>query len=321
MKQLKSLAACLAAGALALGTAQAQTGTYPSKPVRVIVPFTPGSSPDVVMRIVAPKLTEQLGQQVIIENRTGAAGIVGARAVATADPDGYTLMYTINSVIAANPHLYANLPYDAVKSFAPVSLMVSLGYVIMASNKTPVKDFNELLAMAKAQPGKLNFGSAGNGAGNHVSMEMLLQMVKLDMMHIPSRDSATSVSTGETDVALVPYSTGVPLARGGRARALAVTLDRRLAALPEVPAVSEFVPGYSADVWHGLLAPAGTPPAIVERLSAETAKALKLEDVRRRLVDIGVEPVGSTPKEFADKIRLDLDKWGRVIRAANIKLD
>ena len=325
MKHRWSLAACLAASALALGTAQAQTGNnpgnYPSKPVRIVIPFTPGSSPDVIMRIVAPRLTEQLGQQFIIENRTGASGIVGTRAVATAEPDGYTLMYTIYSVITANPHLYSNLPYDPVKSFAPVSLMVTLGYIVMASNKSGLKDFNELLATAKAQPGKLNFASAGQGAGNHVSMEMLRQMVKLDIMHIPSRDSAVSMASGETDVALVPYSTGVPLVRGGRARALAVTLDRRLPALPGVPTLAEFVPGYYADVWHGMLAPAGTPPAIVERLSVETARALKLEDVRKRLVEIGVEPVGSTPNEFADKIKANLEKWGRVIRTANIKLD
>ena len=302
-------------------TAQAQIGNYPAKPVRIIIPFTPGSSPDVIMRLVTPKLTEQLGQQFIIENRTGAAGIVGSRVVAAADPDGYTLKYTIYSTITANPHLYSNLPYDPVKSFAPVSLMVSFGYILTASNKSGLKDFKEFLATAKAQPGKLNFASAGPGAGNHVSMEMLKQMLNIDIMHIPSRDSAVSMASGESDVALVPYSTGVPLVRSGRTRALAVTLDRRLPALPDVPTVGEFVPGYYADVWHGLFAPAGTPAAIVERLSVETAKALKHEDVRKRLADIGVDPVGSTPQEFAEKIRADLEKWGRVIRAANIKLD
>ena len=320
MKRLSSLVLFCLGCALAV-EAHAQANAYPTRPVRVVVPFTAGSSPDVVIRLMAPKLSEQLGQQVIIENRTGAAGIVGAGVVAKADADGYTLMYTINSVIAANPHLYSKLPYDPVKSFAPVSLVVNFGYVLMASNKTPLTDFQGLLAMAKAQPGKLNFGSAGNGAGNHVIMEMLLQMVKLDMMHIPSRDSATSVATGETDVAFVPYTTGVPLARGGRARALAVSLDKRLAALPEVPAIAEFVPGYSADAWHGLLAPAGTPAAVVSRLSAEAAKTLQHPDVRKRLVDIGLDPIGSTPQEFAEKIRADLDKWGRVIRTANIKLD
>lgn len=320
MTKLLPLALFWLASGLA-APAVAQNDAYPTKPVRVVVPFTAGSSPDVVIRLMAPRLSEQLGQQFIIENRTGAAGIVGAGAVAKADPDGYTLMYTINSVIAANPHLYSKLPYDPVKSFAPVSLVVNFGYVLMASNKTPLKDFQGLLAMAKAEPGKLNFGSAGNGAGNHVIMEMLLQMVKLDMMHIPSRDSATSVATGETDVAFVPYTTGVPLARGGRARPLAVSLDKRLAALPDVPAIAEFVPGYAADAWHGLLAPAGTPPAVVNRLSAEAAKTLQHPEVRKRLVDIGLDPIGSSPQQFADKIRADLDKWGRVIRTANIKLD
>ena len=306
--------------AFAAPAALAQSN-YPTKPVRVVIPFTPGSSPDVIMRLVTPKLSEQLGQQFIIENRTGAAGIVGSRAVATAEPDGYTLKYTIYSTITANPHLYSNLPYDPVKSFAPVSLMVSFGYIVMASNKSGLKDFKELLATARAQPGKLNFASAGPGAGNHVSMEMLKQMVNIDITHIPSRDSAVSMASGESDVALVPYSTGVPLVRSGRTRALAVTLDRRLPSLHDVPTVAEFIPGYYADVWHGLFAPAGTPLAIVERLSAETAKALKHEDVRKRLAEIGVDPVGSTPQEFAEKIRADLEKWGRVIRTANIKIE
>ena len=194
-------------------------GTFPTKPVRFIVPFAAGSSPDVVARVITPKLSEQLGQPVIVENRTGAAGGVGAAAVAKSEPDGYTLMYTINSVITANPHLYSNLQYDPVKSFAPVSQVVAFGYVLIGSNKSEVKDLKALLALAKAQPGKLNFSSAGSGAGNHVLMEMLLQMVPgAGMVHVPVRDPAVSVVTGETDVSFVAYTNGVPVARSGRAR-------------------------------------------------------------------------------------------------------
>lgn len=312
----------LAAALLALIAAAAQAQPFPSKPVRIIVPFPAGSSPDVVVRLIGPKMMEQLGQPVVIENRTGAAGVVGAAAVAKAEADGHTLMYTINSVITANPHLYSKLQYDPVKSFAPVSQAVSFGYVLLASNTSPVKDFKGLLEIAKAEPNRLNFSTAGNGSGNHVLMEMLMQMAgNAHMVHVPTRDPVVSITTGETDVSFAAYTNGVPMARSGRARALAVSLDRRLAVLPDVPAVAEFVPGYSADGWHGLFAPAGTPAAIVGRLSDETGRALRSPDVARRLTDVGLEPVGSGPEAFAEKVRADLEKWGRVIRAAKIKLD
>jgi tripartite-type tricarboxylate transporter receptor subunit TctC len=305
--------------AAGIGTAHAQA--WPTKPVRVVIPFTAGSSPDVTGRLFFQKLGEALGQQIVVENRTGAAGIIGTELVAKAAPDGYTLLYTINSVICANPHLYSKLPYDPFRSFVPISMAANLGYVVMAKNDLPVKTIQDLFAMAKANPGKLNFGSAGLGGGNHVSMELLLDMARLQMTHVPSRDSATSVATGETDLALVPYTTAVPLARGGRTRALAVTLDKRLPVLPDLPTVAELLPGYFADAWHGLLAPAGTPPAIIERLGAEMQRIARLPEIEKRLADIGVESVGSSPADFAAKIRADHEKWGGVIRKANIKLD
>lgn len=313
-------ALCATAIAMLATSAVAQSG-YPNRPIRVVIPFTAGSSPDVTGRIFFAKLADALGQQIVVENRTGAAGIIGAEAVAKAAPDGYTLLYTINSVICANPHLYSKLPYDALKGFVPISMAANLGYVVLAKNDLPVRTIQELFAMARAQPGKLNFGSAGLGGGNHVSMEMLLDMAKLNMTHIPSRDSATSVASGETDVALVPYTTAVPLVRGNRARGLAVTLDKRLPVLPELPTVSEFVPGFSADAWHGLFAPAGTPQAIIERLSAEMQKIARMADVEKRFADLGLESVGSSSTEFAAKVRADFDKWGEVIRKAKIKLD
>ena len=314
----------LALGALTFAWtlgAVAQTADYPSRAVKVVVPFIAGSSPDVVMRIVGQKLAETWEQQVVIENRPGAAGIVGAQAVAGAEPNGYTLMYAINSVLCANPHLYPKLPYDPFKSFQPISLVVNLGYVLLARSGFPVTDLNGLFAMARAEPGKINYGSAGNGGGNHVSMVLLMDMAAINMTHIPSRDSTRSIATGETDVALVPYTTGAAMAKNGKNRALGVTLGRRLDALPDVPSISESVPGYVADAWHGLFAPAGTPANIVDKVSADVARVLKQPDVRKRLTDLGLDPIGSTPQEFANVVRADYDKWGRVISKANIKLE
>ena len=305
--------------ALAAGAASAQA--WPSRPVRFVVPFVAGSSPDVTARMIAPKLSDALGQPVIVENRGGAAGIIGAELVAKAAPDGYTLLYPVNSVICANQHLYSKLPYDALKSFVPVTMTVNFGYVLLARSNFPANDLKGLIAMAKAEPGKLNFGSAGLGAGNHVVMEMLLDMTGTKMVHIPHRDSATSVVTGDSDVSMVPATTAIPLIRGGKTKGFGVTLPKRLAALPDMPAIGEIVPGYSADAWHGLLAPAGTPMPIVERLAAETAKVINHPDINKRLMDIGLTPIGDTPAQFAATVKSDFEKWGKAIRAANIKLD
>ena len=298
-----------------------QSASWPNRPVRFIVPFVAGSSPDVTARLIAPKLSEALGQPVLVENRGGASGIIGAELVSKAAADGYTLLYPVNSVICANQHLYSKLPYDALKSFVPVTMTVNFGYVLLARSNFPANDLKSLLAMARAEPGKLNFGSAGLGAGNHVVMEMLLDMTGTKMVHIPHRDSATSVVTGDSDVSMVPATTAVPLIRGGRTKGLGVTLAKRLPTLPDVPSISEVVPGYAADAWHGLLAPAGTPMPVVERLAAETAKVLRLPEVRNKLLDLGLEPIGDTPAQFAATVRTDYDKWGKAIRAANIKLD
>jgi tripartite-type tricarboxylate transporter receptor subunit TctC len=317
------LAAALALALSAAGAAHAQGATaYPSKFVRVIVPFPAATSPDVVMRIVSPHLSEAWGHQMIIENRTGASGNLGAQAVATAAPDGYTVLYTVNSVICANPHMFSKLPFDPLKSFVPVSLIVNLGYVLVAKNALPAKNLQELIAMAKAEPGKLTYSSAGAGVGTHVVMELLLGMTGTSMLHIPMTTPAlNAVYSGETDLTMTPYTTGVPAAKSGKARALGVTLGKRLDSLPDVPAIGEVVPGYVGDAWHGIFVPAGTPQAIVDKLAADFAKVLAIPDVRKKLIDIGLEPVGNSPAEFAAIVRSDYEKWGQVIRKANIKLD
>jgi tripartite-type tricarboxylate transporter receptor subunit TctC len=317
------LAAALALALSAAGAAHAQGATaYPNKFVRVIVPFPAATSPDVVMRIVSPHLSEAWGHQMVIENRTGASGNLGAQAVATAAPDGHTVLYTVNSVICANPHMFSKLPFDPLKSFVPVSLIVNLGYVLVAKNALPAKNLQELIATAKAQPGKLTYSSAGAGVGTHVVMELFLGMTGTNMLHIPMTTPAlNAVYSGETDLTMTPYTTGVPAAKSGKARALGVTLAKRLDSLPDVPAIGEVVPGYVGDAWHGLFVPAGTPPAIVDKLATDFARVLALPDVRKKLVDIGLEPVGNSPAEFAAIVRSDYDKWGTVIRNANIKLD
>jgi tripartite-type tricarboxylate transporter receptor subunit TctC len=295
---------------------------YPSRFVRLVIPFPAATSPDVVMRIVGPQLGQIWGQQMIIENRVGAAGNIGAGLVASAPPDGYTLLYTVNSVICANPHLYPKMSFDPLKSFVPVSLVVNLGYVLVARNDLPARDLKELIALAKAQPGKFTYSSAGAGVGTHIVMELFLGMTGTSMLHIPmSTPALNAVYGGETDLTMTPYTTGVPAAKGGKARALGVTLGKRLEALSDVPAIGEIVPGYVGDAWHGLFAPAGTPQPIVDKLAADFARVLAMPEVRKRLMDIGLQPVGTTPAQFATVVRNDHAKWGQVIRNANIKLD
>lgn len=319
---IKKLAlVCLAVFSAAMPPSEVQAQTWPNRPLRFVVPFPAGSSPDVTARLIAGKLSEGLGQSVLIENRTGAAGIVGADLVAKSPPDGYTLLYPVNSVICANPHLYSKLPYDGLKSFVPVTMTVRFGYVLLAHPSFPANDVPGLIAAAKAAPGKYNFGSAGVGAGNHVVMEMLLDATGIRMVHVPHRDSAMSVVVGDSDVSMVPAATAIPLAASGKGKPLGVSLPQRISALPDVAAIAETVPGYAGDAWHGLLAPAGTPAPIVERLAAETAKVLAMPEVRKRLSDIGLTPIGDTPSEFAATIRSDYERWGAAIRKANIKLD
>lgn len=295
---------------------------YPSKFVRLVIPFPAATSPDIVMRLVGPKLGEMWGQQMVIENRVGASGNIGAGLVAQASADGYTLLYTVNSVICANPHLYSKMPFDPLRSFVPISQVANLGYVLVGQNKLPAKDLSELIALARANPGKLTYSSAGVGVGTHIVMELFLGMTGTKMLHIPMNQPAlNAVYSGETDLTMTPYTTGVPAAKSGKARGYGVTLAKRLDTLPDVPSIGEVVPGYVGDAWHGLFAPAGTPQAIVDKVAADVAKVLAMPDVHKRLMDIGLEPVGNTPAQFAAIVRNDHAKWGKVIRDANIKLD
>ena len=297
-------------------------GAYPNKFVRLVIPFPAATSPDIVMRLVGPQLGQMWGQQMVIENRVGAAGNIGTGHVATSAADGYTLLYTVNSTICANPHLYPKLTFDPLKQLAPISLVANLGYVLVGSNKLPAKDLKELIAYAKANPGKLSYSSSGVGVGTHIVMELLLGATGTQMLHVPMNTPATaSVFSGETDLTMSPYTTGIPAAKSGKARGYGVTLAKRAPTLPDVPAIAEVVPGYVGDAWHGLFAPAGTPQAIIDKVAADTAKVLAMPEIREKLAAIGLEPVGNAPAEFAGIVRKDHEKWGKVIRDANIKLD
>ena len=316
------LAFALALAGLALPGLAAAEGAYPAKYVRLIIPFPASTSPDIVMRVAGPQLSALWGQQVVIENRIGAAGNIGTAAVAAAQPDGYTLLYTVNSTICANPHLYSKLSFDPLKSLTPISQVVNLGYVLIGNPKLPAKDLNELIAYAKANPGKLTYSSSGVGVGTHIVMELLLGMTGTQMLHVPMNTPATTaVFSGETDLTMSPYTTGIPAVKSGKARGYGVTLAKRAAALPDVPAITETVPGYVGDAWHGLFAPAGTPKPIVDKIAADLARVLALPEVRAKLENIGLEVVGAGPAEFAVIVRNDYAKWGKVIRDANIRLD
>lgn len=314
--------AILLGALLAATLAQAQPAAYPNRPVRLVIPFPAATSPDIVMRIVGSRLGEIWGQPMVIENRPGASGNLGAQVVAAATPDGHTLLYTVNSTIVANPHLFSKMPFDPLKAFVPVTQVVNLGYVLVARPDFPAKTLPELIALAKAQPGKLTYSSAGVGVGTHIVMELLLGMTGTSMLHVPMNTPAlNSVLAGETDMTMTPATTGVPAVRGGKVRALGTTLAKRLDTLPEVPAIGETVPGYIGDAWHGVFAPAGTPRAIVDRIAADVAKVIALPEVRARLADLGLEPVGGTPAELAAIVRKDHERWGRVIRNAKIRAD
>ena len=310
----------LVASGIALG-AQAQSA-WPERFVRLVIPFPASTSPDIVMRLVGPQLSAMWGQQMVIENRVGAAGNIGTGAVVNAAPDGYTLLYTVNSTICANPHLYPKMTFDPVKGLEPISLAVNLGYVLVGSNKLPAKDLRELIALARAQPGKLTYSSSGVGVGTHIVMELLLGATGMQMLHVPMNTPATaSVFSGETDLTMSPYTTGIPAAKSGKARGYGVTLARRAETLPDVPAIGEVVPGYVGDAWHGLFAPAGTPRAIIDKVAADVARVLANPEIRAKLAGMGLETVGNTPAEFAAVVKIDHAKWGKVIRDANIKLD
>ena len=313
--------AVIVLGAL-LSTAGAQG--FPSKPVKIVVPTGAGGITDIIARIVAHKLTETWGQQVIVDNRPGAGGMIGSDAVAKAAPDGHTLLMVFPSH-PVNPSLYAKLPYDTVKDFAPVTMVTTVTLALIVNPAVPAKSVPELVALAKAQPGKLNYGAVGTGSLGHLAAEVFKSTTGVNLVHVPYKgapQAAASLLSNETQLFFDALITAIPQVKAGKVRVLAVTSPRRHPSMPDVPAMAEAgVAGYDVTGWNGILAPAGTPREIVAKLHADIVRVLRMPDVRERLSAQGADPVGNTPEEFGAIIRHDVAKWAKVVKDAGIKVE
>jgi tripartite-type tricarboxylate transporter receptor subunit TctC len=312
--------------AVPLGIACAQAQTYPVKPVRLVVGFPPGGGTDVVARIIQPKLSEYLGQPVVIENRPGATGTVAAAMVAKSPPDGYTLMMGHVSVNAIAPSLFKNLQYDVLKDFAPIILTASVPHFIVVHPTLPAASLKELVALLKAAPGKYTFPSAGNGSTPHLAGEMFKSLAGVDLVHVPYKGTGQSMQdllAGVHKLAFDTLPASSPHVRSGRMKALAVSSARRVPEYPEIPTAEEAgVPGYRISTWYGVFAPAGTPAEIVNRVHADTLRAMQAPETRPRMQEIGADDtVTRTPEEFAAIVRADTARYAKVIKDAGLKLD
>ncbi len=298
-------------------------GGYPTKPIRLLVPFPPGGPNDILGRVLAQKLSEQLGQQVVIDNRGGAGGIVGAETVARASADGYTLLFGGTASLAINPGLRKSLPYDALKDFAPVSLVGTAPSLLTINPQVPVKSVKDLIALAQAKPGQLNFASAGVGTPPHLAGELFNSMAGVKMVHVPYKGGGpalTELLAGQVGIYFSGISSVLPFVKEGKLRGVAVTSSQRTAILPDMPTVAESgLPGYEVGNWYAIVAPAATPRNIIARLNGEITKALAAPDVRKRFLDLAADPLGSTPEALAKYNRSELDKWARVIKSAGIQ--
>src|SRR3954470_5479199 len=300
---------------LLLVAVHAAAQSYPSRPVRIIVPSPPAGGTDIVGRVLAEHFTKAFGQQFFVENKPGAGNLIGIEMAARSTPDGYTLLMTASTLVL-NSVLYKKVPYDPIKDFAPITIAATAPNILIVNPGVPAKTTAELIALAKQKPGTLSYGTPGIGTSPHLCMELLKYMTGIDIQHVPYRGTAaavTDVMSGQIAVAFATALTAKPQVDAGRVRALAVSGPRRVEAMPNVPPVAEAVPGYEAMQWYGLLAPAGTPARVIERLNAEANKALGSKEMKDRLAADGAEPLGSTPAEFGAFIRRELDKWGRVV--------
>jgi tripartite-type tricarboxylate transporter receptor subunit TctC len=305
------------------GAAIAQGSGYPSKPVTVIVPAPPGGTADISMRIIAQKLGENLGQQIIVDNRPGAGGIIGSQLAVKAPPDGYTLFMNYTSH-AVNPSLYKKLPYDSVKDFAPVTLLGRTPLVLVVHPGLPVKTVPEFIAHAKANPGKLNYGSAAIGGASHLGGELLKIKAGVDIVHVPYKGGAaayTDLISGQVQMVLDSLLPLQPHIKAGKIRSLAVTSLKRTDMAPGLPAISETLPDYEATAWFGILVPPATPKDILARINAEFVKTLKTPAVREKLSQQGFEAVGNSPEEYAAFLRAETVKWAEVVRIAGVKVE
>ena len=304
------------------GAAMAQQ--YPTKPVRVVIPWPPGGSNDVVGRIVMQKVAEYMGQQFIVDNRAGAAGSIGADVVAKAPPDGYTIMVHSTSHVG-NAHLYKKLPYDTLKDFTGVALLAAQPGALTVHPSLPAKTVKEFIALAKARPGTINYSSSGNGSAPHLSMALLVAMTGINLVHVPYKGGApqvTALVSGETQASLATVSTVLVHVQSGRLRAIGVSSNKRTSTLPDVPTIAESgVPGYEMSPWIGVFVPAATPKDLIAKLNSEVNKALKSPDVSQLLASQALDALGGTPEEFDARIKADYEKYGKLIKLTGAKVD
>jgi len=319
---MRFLSTLLVIGACALSGPLATAQPFPSKPIRMVAPSSPGGPVDVIARVLAPGMTETLGQQVVVENRAGAAGLIGAELVAKAPADGYTVLLGFSGPLAIVPNLNEATPYDPVRDFAPVSLAASAPYALLVHPAVPARSVKELVALAKARPGKLNYASGGNGTGIHMAGELFNLAAGVRILHVPYKGAGPGMAalmSGETDMMFNGLSPAIPQMKSGRLRGLAVGGEKRSPLMPELPTVAESGLKFNTTGWYGILAPRGTPQPVVAKLQGELARALGTAAVKEQLTKMGVEGIGSTPEQFGSLIREEMEKWGKVIKAAGLK--
>lgn len=308
----------LASNMVSTGLASAQT--YPNRPIRCIVPYVAGSSPDVVARIIGPKLSERLGQALVIDNRGGANSIIGTELAARSQPDGYTILLGATA-LATNPGLY-KLPYDAEKTFSPITQTVAVHFLLVVHPSLPVRTVAEFITLAKARPGQLTYASSGNGSPSHLAGELLKNLTNIKLLHVPYKGAPLAMADligGQIQLQFDVIATSLPQIKAGRTRALAVSSVKRSTILPEMPTIAETVPGFNMVGWQGFLVPAGTPGEIIQRLHREIVAVFALPEVRQRMLELGYETVGSSPREFAEFIRADTAQFARIISVTGIR--
>jgi tripartite-type tricarboxylate transporter receptor subunit TctC len=303
-------------------TASAQP--FPTKPIKIIVPFPAGGTVDFFARVISTKLSEALGQSVLVENRAGAGGNIAAEAVAKATPDGYTLLMG-SEIIAINTSLYSKMGYDPVKDLAPITLVGTVPNILIVHPSLPVNSVNDLIALAKKTPGKISFASTGQGTSTHLSSELFKLMANVDMLHVPYKGGPPAIAdliSGQVNMMFINMPTGITHVRSGKAKIIAVSSIKRVSQLPDVPTVDQAgVKGFETSAWSGLYAPAGTPADIINRLNADVVKILKQPSVREQLMAQGAEPVGDTPEEFSRFTLAEISKWAKIIKETGVKVD
>lgn len=316
-----SAAACGAALSILCATVFAQS--YPARPLRMIVPYAPGGPTDIVGRIVGQKLGERLGATVVVDNRPGGTGILGGEMVARAAPDGYTLLLCSTSTLVTSPLLMGKAPYDARRDFAPITLIASFPYLLMVNPASHVSSVKDLLSLARAKPGALNYGSAGTGSASHLAGALFGQMARIDIVHIPYKGSSLAVTDllgARLQFIFEAVAAGMQYVKSGMLRPLGISRLKRIPSLPELPTISEGgVPGYEISAWHGICAPRATPPVLIDRLNREIVAGINAPDVRERLTGIGAELVGSSPNEFAALIESEVPRWEKLLRELGAK--